>query len=89
MSARSASIWLERSSIARAVGRPGDRGLDLRHALLDQPVLLEQLLAQGLDAAARLVVVEQALREAGRGGKKGEKRREHRPREPAHQYSPL
>ena len=72
-----------------AVGRPGDRGLDLRHALLDQPVLLEQLLAQGLHAAARFVVVEQALREAGRGGKKGEQRREHRPRESAHQYSPL
>jgi hypothetical protein len=89
------NVGAQRFDLARevehcgAVGGAGDRRLDLRHALLHQPVLLEQLLAQGLDAAARFVVVEQALREAGRGGKKGEKRREHRRCESVHQYSPL
>src|SRR5688572_27576982 len=50
------------------LGGRADRRLDLRQALLHQPLAVADLLAQRLDASARLVVVEQALRESRRRG---------------------
>jgi hypothetical protein len=68
-----------------AVGGGADRRLDLRQALLHQALAFARLLAQRLYAPARLVVVEQALRECGRGGKAGQDAE----RGADHQNSPL
>ncbi len=74
-----------------AVGRGR---LDLGEPLLDQLLVGLDRLAKQVDALARLIVVEQALRQrrAGRqqqDRKRGGERRRRGARQPPHQYSPV